>query len=87
MVNVSSAEEDTQGIFIYQLSQYSVYGCIDITLTHVSTCSAPVHHTCRSRMNTHLRISSTDGAVDEKLEKEFIDEAAKKGMIQLKGHR
>ncbi|KAK2181029.1 hypothetical protein NP493_414g00033 [Ridgeia piscesae] len=48
---------------------------------------APVHHTCRSRMNTHLRISSADGAVDEKLEKEFIDEAAKKGMIQLKGHR
>ena len=80
MVNISSAEEDIQGLFT------SCHSILTLPLP-VSTCSAPVHHTCRSRMNTHLRISSADGAVDEKLEKEFIDEAAKKGMIQLKGHR
>lgn len=39
----------------------------------------------RSRMNAPLRISSPTG--DQELEKAFVEEAAAKNMIQLKGHR
>lgn len=39
----------------------------------------------RSRMNAPFRIASPGG--DQELEKKFIEEAAAKGMIQLKGHR
>lgn len=39
----------------------------------------------RSRMNAPLRIASPSG--DQELEKTFIEEAAAKNMIQLKGHR
>ncbi|XP_048750744.2 phosphoserine aminotransferase-like [Ostrea edulis] len=40
---------------------------------------------CRSRMNVPFRIGGPDG--DESLEKKFLEETSKKGMIQLKGHR
>lgn len=36
-------------------------------------------------MNAPLRISSPTG--DQELEKAFVEEAAAKNMIQLKGHR
>ena len=36
-------------------------------------------------MNIPFRIGGADG--DEKLEKRFLEEATKRGMIQLKGHR
>ena len=39
----------------------------------------------RSRMNAPFRIASPEG--DQELEKKFVDEAAAKDMIQLKGHR
>ena len=39
----------------------------------------------RSRMNAPFRIASPEG--DQELEKNFVDEAAAKDMIQLKGHR
>jgi len=39
----------------------------------------------RSRMNAPFRIASPEG--DQELEKKFIEEAAAKDMIQLKGHR
>lgn len=48
-------------------------------------CSGTVEKKSRSRMNAPLRISSPDG--DQELEKTFIEEAAAKNMIQLKGHR
>jgi phosphoserine aminotransferase len=45
--------------------------------------SAPVHKSCRSRMNVPFVI---DGGNDV-LEKQFLDEATKAGMINLAGHR
>lgn len=39
----------------------------------------------RSRMNAPFRIASPEG--DQELEKKFVEEAAAKDMIQLKGHR
>uniref|UniRef100_A0A665WEP8 Phosphoserine aminotransferase n=1 Tax=Echeneis naucrates TaxID=173247 RepID=A0A665WEP8_ECHNA len=45
----------------------------------------PVDEVCRSRMNVPFRVGKKDG--DEALEKEFVDGAAKRGMIALKGHR
>ena len=36
-------------------------------------------------MNAPFRIASLEG--DQELEKQFIEEAAAKDMIQLKGHR
>lgn len=47
--------------------------------------TSPVHPSCRSKMNVAVRIGGPDG--DEALEKAFLDEAGKKGMIGLKGHR
>lgn len=47
--------------------------------------SATVDPHCRSRMNVPFRIGGPDG--DEALEKKFLEEASKRGMIQLKGHR
>ena len=45
--------------------------------------SAPVHKSCRSRMNVPFVINGGD----EILEKKFLDEAAKEGFINLAGHR
>lgn len=45
----------------------------------------PVDTACRSRMNVPFRVGKKEG--DEALEKEFLDGAAKRGMISLKGHR
>uniref|UniRef100_A0AAV2MP59 Phosphoserine aminotransferase n=1 Tax=Knipowitschia caucasica TaxID=637954 RepID=A0AAV2MP59_KNICA len=45
----------------------------------------PVEPSCRSRMNVPFRLRTEEG--DEALEKEFLDGAAKRGMISLKGHR
>ena len=45
--------------------------------------SAPVHKSCRSRMNVPFIINNGD----EKLEKKFLDEATKTGLINLAGHR
>lgn len=36
-------------------------------------------------MNVPFRVGKTEG--DEVLEKKFLDEASKRGMISLKGHR
>jgi phosphoserine aminotransferase len=36
-------------------------------------------------MNVPFRIGGPEG--DEALEKKFLEETSKKGMIQLKGHR
>ena len=47
--------------------------------------SGTVEKKSRSRMNAPLRISSPSG--DQELEKAFVEEAAAKNMIQLKGHR
>lgn len=47
--------------------------------------SGTVEKKSRSRMNAPFRIASLDG--DQELEKQFIEEAAAKDMIQLKGHR
>lgn len=44
----------------------------------------PVDMACRSRMNIPFRLKAKG---DEALEKEFLDGAAKRGMISLKGHR
>ncbi len=41
----------------------------------------PVDPSCRSRINIPFRIK------EEKLEPEFIKEAAARGMIELSGHR
>lgn len=46
---------------------------------------SPVAAQCRSWMNIPLRIGGAEG--DEALEKIFLEEAKKEGMIQLKGHR
>ncbi|KAJ0019213.1 hypothetical protein NQD34_006782 [Periophthalmus magnuspinnatus] len=45
----------------------------------------PVDQSCRSRMNIPFRLRTEEG--DEALEKKFLDGAAKRGMISLKGHR
>jgi phosphoserine aminotransferase len=45
--------------------------------------SCPVSTGVRSRVNLSFRIQ--DG--NENLEKQFVDEAKKRNMIQLKGHR
>ncbi|XP_074526609.1 phosphoserine aminotransferase [Halichoeres trimaculatus] len=45
----------------------------------------PVEEACRSRMNIPFRIGKKEG--DDALEKLFLDGAAKRGMISLKGHR
>uniref|UniRef100_A0A8C4RIS8 Phosphoserine aminotransferase n=1 Tax=Erpetoichthys calabaricus TaxID=27687 RepID=A0A8C4RIS8_ERPCA len=45
----------------------------------------PVESQSRSRMNIFFRIGSING--DEELEKKFLDEAAKRSMLSLKGHR
>ncbi|XP_008286362.1 phosphoserine aminotransferase [Stegastes partitus] len=47
--------------------------------------ACPVETACRSRMNVPFRVGKKDG--DEALEKAFLDGAAKRGMISLKGHR
>ncbi|XP_060927092.1 phosphoserine aminotransferase [Limanda limanda] len=47
------------------------------------TCS--VDMSCRSRMNIPFRLGKKEG--DEALEKKFLDEATKRGMLSLKGHR
>lgn len=47
--------------------------------------ACPVDLACRSRMNIPFRVGKKQG--DEALEKEFLDGAAKLGMISLKGHR
>lgn len=45
----------------------------------------PVDKACRSRMNIAFRVGSAEG--NDILEEKFLSEAAKLGMIQLKGHR
>ena len=52
-------------------------------LFFVSSC--PVAADCRSRMNIPMRIGSEEG--DEQIEKLFLEEAQKNGMMSLKGHR
>ena len=47
--------------------------------------SCPVDKSCRSRMNIAFRVGSAEG--NDILEEKFLSEAAKLGMIQLKGHR
>ena len=47
--------------------------------------SCPINKNCRSRVNVPFRIGSAEG--EDVLEKKFIEKAAEKGMIQLKGHR
>jgi len=47
--------------------------------------TSPVEKKSRSYMNAPLRIGGANG--NEALEKKFLEEAAKKGMVQLKGHR
>lgn len=42
----------------------------------------PVNPSFRSRMNIPFRVKK-----DEKLETKFLNEAAKVGLIELKGHR
>lgn len=50
---------------------------------HLFRC--PVEVSCRSRMNIPFHVGKKDG--DEALEKKFLEGAAKRGMISLKGHR
>lgn len=45
----------------------------------------PVETACRSRMNVPFRVGKKEG--DDALEKQFLEGAAKRGMISLKGHR
>ena len=40
---------------------------------------------CRSRVNIPFRVGGASGNLE--LEKKFLDETAKRGMLQLKGHR
>jgi len=47
--------------------------------------NCPVDEQCRSRTNIPIRIGSPEG--DEALEKKFLEEATKAGLVQLKGHR
>jgi phosphoserine aminotransferase len=44
--------------------------------------SCPVEVKYRSRLNVPFRVKK-----DEKLEEKFLKEAAKEGLIELKGHR
>ena len=54
---------------------------------HDIGCSSPVEKSVRSRMTIPLRICK-NGVPDEKLEKEFLDEADKRHSFkELKGHR
>ncbi|RWS23583.1 Phosphoserine aminotransferase-like protein [Leptotrombidium deliense] len=46
---------------------------------------SPVDKRYRSKVNLPFRIGGANG--DDELEKEFLSESAKRGMIQLKGHR
>uniref|UniRef100_UPI0037E8C5C9 phosphoserine aminotransferase n=1 Tax=Semicossyphus pulcher TaxID=241346 RepID=UPI0037E8C5C9 len=45
----------------------------------------PVEDACRSRMNVPFRVGKKEG--DDALEKKFLEGAATRGMISLKGHR
>ena len=56
-----------------------------IIIYYYNIYSGTVEKKSRSRMNAPLRISSPSG--DQELEKAFVEEAAAKNMIQLKGHR
>jgi len=47
--------------------------------------NCPVDSECRSRMNVPIRLGSIAG--DEDLEKKFLAEATKAGLVSLKGHR
>lgn len=44
-----------------------------------------INSNCRSRVNIPFRIGGPDGNAD--LEKKFLEESSKRGMLQLKGHR
>ena len=46
---------------------------------------SPIDQHCCSNMNIPLRIGGPEGM--EELEKKFVEEAQRCGMIQLKGHR
>ena len=59
--------------------------CFSNCIPLCSCFSCPVDEQCRSRTNVPIRIGSPEG--DEALEKKFLDEAAKSGLVQLKGHR
>ena len=61
-----------------------VYECIDQSSGFYK---CPVSINLRSRMNVVARIIETDGRANAKLEKMFIEEAEKMGLLQLKGHR
>ncbi|CAG0881843.1 unnamed protein product [Darwinula stevensoni] len=60
----------------------SLYGAIDGSRGFYSN---PVDPGCRSRTNVPFRVGGAGG--DEALEKAFLEGAAQKHMIQLKGHR
>lgn len=47
--------------------------------------SCPIKPDVRSRMNVPFRVGKNGG--DEKLECKFLEEAEKRSMYQLKGHR
>ena len=47
-------------------------------------CSCPIDASCRSCMNISIRIGREG---NEALEKKFVTEAAREGMIHLNGHR
>lgn len=47
--------------------------------------SCPINENCRSRMNVPFRVGGDGG--DEALEKQFLVEAERLNMHQLKGHR
>ena len=57
-----------------------LYGAID---NSDGFYSAPVHKSCRSRMNVPFVIQNGN----EALEKQFLDEATKNGFVNLAGHR
>ena len=47
--------------------------------------SCAVEESARSRMNVVMRVGGKDG--NEELEKKFLEECQKLGMVSLKGHR
>uniref|UniRef100_T1J3S3 Phosphoserine aminotransferase n=1 Tax=Strigamia maritima TaxID=126957 RepID=T1J3S3_STRMM len=47
----------------------------------------PIQKEVRSRMNVPFRITKNDDGGDLALEKEFIEGARQRGMVELKGHR
>lgn len=47
--------------------------------------SCPIEKDVRSRMNVPFRVGRNGG--EEKLEEKFLEEAEKRSMYQLKGHR